>query len=556
MGKVQWGREWLTQIAMCVSYAVAFQAIHWLTSLPGHWHLAAHWHLYAGLQVICLLFTPYRYWGALLVGEAIPNTYEAWICLDTFGPTWVAIRTIPEILLTMPIVWWCRSKLNIFPTKHLVNIKALLVCLLLVSVVLSAYSYALISTLHITSGPYRLGPMLAGIYVAGNYAGLLTLVPGALIARLDYRKGGFKERLQHMWSNKLLADALGIALPAIGFMAWIAGKSDMTQATIIEMAMFIPAAWLTVRHGWRAAALAGTLVIICNGLLQPDLPTTSNVVEVTAALCLAVSGLYALGAKVTAQSLRDERERAAAGEVQNMAREHLLLTERRMRRAAERLEFVAGSMHVANSQVLQHVRRVLPNIETHSFYKQALRAHEQVYLLAESLHPSAWRDRGLPAALNETLARALDEAGLAYRCEISGRGFMFLEAGVHTAIYRTACESIVYVTSDITCSSVKLIVRAGETNGRRWVVVRVEGYLDANEVAKGVYFGEHRRDLALKLGANLNSVKEMRAHAQAFDGTLHVRSDAHRLVVTTLLHGQSDGVQKQKASEPLKLWVN
>jgi hypothetical protein len=499
---------------------------------------------------------PYRYWGALLVGEAIPNAYEAWQCLGDFGPTWVAVRMIPEILFTMPIVWWCRSELNIFPTKHLVNIKTLLLCLLLVSVALSAYSYALISTLHITSGPFRLGPMLAGIYLVGNYAGLLTLVPWALIVRLDYRKGNFKERLERIWSSKLLADALGIALPVIGFMAWFAAKSDLTQATLIEMAMFIPAAWLTVKHGWRAAALAGTMVIICNGLLQPDLPTTSNVVEITAGLCLAVSGLYALGAKVTAQNLRDERERVAAEQVQQMGRQHLMLSERRMRQAAERLEFVAGSLHITNAQVLDHMRRILPNIESHAFYKRAVLAHEQVYRLAESLHPSAWRDRGLPAALNETLARALDEAGVAYSCEIGGRGFMFLEPGVHSAIYRTACEAIVHVTANLSCSRVKLTVRAGETNQRRWVVVRVEGHLDANEVANAVYFTASRRDLAVKLGANLASVDEMRIHAQAFGGELHVRSTLDRTKVTALLHSHAAGVQKEKASAPLRLWVN
>jgi two-component system, NarL family, sensor histidine kinase FusK len=311
-----------------------------------------------------------------------------------------------------------------------------------------------------------------------------------------------------------------------------------------------------MKHGWRAAALAGTAVLVCDSLLHPlGLPTVAGL-ETIAALCITVSGLYAVGAKVTAQNIRQARERAAAEEVQDMARQQLATTERRMRRAAERLEFVAGGLHVASSQVLHNMQRIMPNIETHGFYKQAIRAHEQVYLLAESLHPSAWRDRGLPAALNETLARALDEAGLQYSCEIGGRGFMFLESAVHSAIYRAACESIVYVTSDITCSRVKLTVRAGETNERRWVAVRVEGYLDTNDVAKGIYFGEPRRDLAVKLGADASTIKEMRAHARTFDGELHVRSDSERMVVTSLLHSQSPGVQKQKAPEPLRLWVN
>lgn len=550
MGKRLWGSEWFMQVAVCVGYALAFLAIHSITSAP------AHWHLYAGLQVICLLMVPYRYWVALLIGETIPNAYLAWQCLDSFGPTWVAIRMVPEMLFGMPIVWLCRSKLNIFPTRHLVNIKALLACILLVSLVLSAYSYALISVLHITSGPFRQGPMIAAIFLVGNYAGLLTLLPWALICRLDYRKGRINTHLKRIWSNRLLTDALGISAPVILLMAVVASQMSPVQAQIIEMAMFIPAAWLTVRHGWRAAAIAGTLVIICNGLLQPDLPTTSNVVEITAALCLAVSGLYALGAKITAQNLREERERAIAQDVQQMARQNLLLSERRMKRAAERLEFAANSLHINNARFLEHMRRILPNIETHSFYKQAVAAQEQVYRLAESLHPSAWRDRGLPAALNETLARALDEAGIAYSCEISGRGFMSLEPSVHTAIYRMACEAIVYVSSQRMCSRIKLRVRAGQTNDHRWVVVRAEGFLDEDELMKAVYFSEQRRDLATKLGTNLVNVDEIRVHAQAFDGELHVQSTTERLIVTALLHSHAAEVRKEKISTPLRLWVN
>lgn len=555
MVKGHWRGEWLTQMGVCVGYALAFLAIHFLTSLPGHWHLAAHWHLYAGLQVICLLLTPYRYWGALLIGEAIPNAYEAWICLDTFGPTWVAIRMIPEMLLSMPIVWLCRSRFNIFPTRHLVNVQTLLVCVLLVSVVLSAYSYMLMSTLHITSGPFRLTPMVGAVYLIGNYAGLLTLVPWALIARLDYRKGRVKDQLKRISSSRMLPDTLGIAAPVIVLMAMVASRANSSQAQIIEMAMFIPAAWLTIKYGWRAAAMAGTLAIICNGLLQPDLPS-AGVVEMTAALCLAVSCLYALGARVTAQNLRDELEWRDAQNVAQMARQTLALSERKMKQAAERLEFIAGSLHVANSRVLDHMRRILPNIETQGFYRQAVQAHEQVYRLAESLHPSAWRDRGLPAALNETIARALDEAGIAYRCEIGGRGFVSLETSVHTAIYRTACEAIVHAASHLACSRIKLRVRAGETNDRRWVVIRVDGQLDENDVANAVYFTDHRRNLAAKLGTNLVSVDEMRSHVQAFDGGLHVRTSPGRVIVTALLHSHVAEVQKAKASAPLRLWVN
>jgi two-component system, NarL family, sensor histidine kinase FusK len=538
-------------MGVCVGYALTFLAIHALNVAQ------SHWHLYAGLQLVSLLLVPYRYWAALLIGEAIPNAYLALACLPDFGATWVAIRMIPEMLLSMPLVWLCRSRLDIFPTRHLVNIKTLLLCVLMVSVVLSIYSVVLLfSSPHVPKALYGQRPLIMAVYLTGNYAGLLTLLPWALIARMDYRKGHMKDQIRRIWSSRLLADAFGIAVPIISLMALVAGKVPEAPTQLIEMAMFIPAAWLTSKHGWRAAALAGTAVLICDGLIHPlRLPSFTDV-ETIATLCFAVSGLYALGAKITAQNLRDERERLAAYEMQQMAKQTITVSERKMRSAAERLEFVAGSLHVANSRVLEHMRRIMPNIESHGFFKQAVQAHEQVYKLAESLHPSAWRDRGLPAALNETIARALDEAGIAYTCEIGGRGFTFLERSVHAAIYRSACEAIVYIASNLTCSRVKLTVRAGITKRRHWVIVRADGFLDENEVATAVYYNQQRKDLSMKLGTSLIGVEEMRSHTKAFGGALHVRSSYRRIMVSALLHSHATEVQKEKVSAPLRLWVN
>jgi signal transduction histidine kinase len=203
------------------------------------------------------------------------------------------------------------------------------------------------------------------------------------------------------------------------------------------------------------------------------------------------------------------------------------------------------------------MRRIVPNIESHAFYKQAIATQNQVYRLAESMHPVAWRERGLPAALNETVARALDEAGIAYRCEINGRGFTRLAPAVLTATYRTACEAVVYVTSRLACTRVNLMLRGGETRGKRWVVLRVEGLLEETGVASAVYHSEERKRLAAKLGANMLDVPEMRDHVSIFDGVLHLRMPEGQLRITALLH---DAVQEEQRpafapAPPLRLWV-
>jgi signal transduction histidine kinase len=321
------------------------------------------------------------------------------------------------------------------------------------------------------------------------------------------------------------------------------------------MAMFVPLVWLTLKYGWRAVAVGGPLVIACVSITFPDAADIKTYAT-QAFLMLAVTGLFALGARISAQLMREERERESMVNVQRLARQSLQLGEQRMRQTSQALEYLAGTLHITNGRLLEQMRRIVPNIESHAFYKQAMATQSQVYQLAESMHPIAWRERGLPAALNETIARALDEAGIAYRCEITGRGFTRLAPAVLTATYRAACEAVVYVSSRLACTRVKLVLRGGETNGKRWVALRVEGALDETGVANAVYRSEERQRLASKLGASALDVVEMRDHVRIFDGLLHTRMFRNKLQIAALLHDPAREVESSRpASAPLRLWV-
>jgi signal transduction histidine kinase len=200
------------------------------------------------------------------------------------------------------------------------------------------------------------------------------------------------------------------------------------------------------------------------------------------------------------------------------------------------------------------MRRILPNVESQGFYKQAVSAQNQVYRLAETLHPIAWRERGLPAALNETIARALDEAGIAYSCHITGRGLSQLEPSVLTATYRMACEAIVHACSRLSCTRVRLVLRGGLTGGKRWVVLRVEGIVEPDG-SNPEDVSEERRRLASKLGASGFDVSEMRSHVRIFDGDLHLRPSKDRTRITALLHDSAKEARRFKSSAPLRLVV-
>jgi two-component system, NarL family, sensor histidine kinase FusK len=550
MGKRWWTNEWLLQVGIAAGYALFYLAIHPFST--------AHWPIHAGVRLACLLLIPYRYWPALLIGEALPNAYAVIPCTDQ-GLAWIAFRCIPPFAAAMPIVWWCRAKFPPLPSRseQVVDIKALLTCILLVALGSMAYSW-IASSLSITvQSPLAILPWMIG-YFLGPYLAILSVVPCILMARIDYQHGRLREQMHQMLASRLLLDTVALLIPSVLLLAWLNQTGSQQVKLIATISMFLPMAWLTLKHGWRAVAVSAPLVIACISLPIPlENDPGQEYYATLIFLAIAVTSLFALGARISVQMMKEEDERLGTLNVQRVARQSLQLSEQRMRQTSQALEYLAGTLHITNGRLLEQMRRIVPNIESHAFYKQAVATQTQVYRLAESMHPVAWRERGLPAALNETVARALDEAGIAYRCTISGRGFSRLAPAVLTASYRTTCEAVVYVTSRLACTRVNLVLRGGETHGTRWVLLRVEGILEETGVASAVYHTEERKRLGAKLGASMLDIPEMRDHVRIFDGLLHLRKPAGRLQITALLH---DAVQEEQRSmarlaPPLRLWV-
>lgn len=549
MAKASWRNEWLAQVGVAVGYALLYIATNSLST--------AHWPIHVGLRLTCLLLMPYRFWPALIAGEALPNFYEVYLCLDSLGPAWVAIRSIPPSIPIIPIVWWCRTKMPPFPAKNLVDIKALIICILLTSASAMVYSSLAFGVSARNPDHFSAVPMGAILFFLGPCVAILSILPLAMMAKLDFRAGHLREQVNRLVRSKLFLDTIALLIPAVAILSWLGAVGSEPIKQITTVAMFLPMAWLTLRHGWRAAVVSGAVAIAC---VCAPIPMADGLDPRTyttlAFLAVGVTCLYALGARISTQLMQEEKERHSALNVQRFARQTMQQGEQRMRQTSQALEYLAGSLHVTNSRLLEQMRRIVPNIESHAFYKQALSTQSQVYRLAESMHPVAWRERGLPAALNETVARALDEAGISYRCKITGRGFTRLAPSVLTATYRVACEAVVYVTSRLACTRVRLELRGGETHGKRWVVIRVEGVLEDTGVANAVYFSEERQRLAAKLGASTLDVPEMRDHVSIFDGALHLRTLRDKLRITALLHDTPQEAQRSaSASAPLRLWV-
>jgi glucose-6-phosphate-specific signal transduction histidine kinase len=553
----QWLKhEWGKHVAIVVGYVLLYATLLPFGGLP--------WAIPSGVRLACLLLAPYRYWPALIAADMISLWFLLIPDCIKFGVFYCSMIMLSPIGIASPIVWWCRSKLALFPTKRLINFPTLLLCATLVSaewalVNIVAHIFALQPPGH--SLPFKLIDI--PIYFLGKYMAILFILPWVLMARLEYLTPmPWRQRLRGFAKDLFAAETLVLLLSAALFLFWISQHGREDAAHLSQLVVYLPIAWLALKPGWRAAAFGGTPAIacICSSLGSYSSPGSypySEILQAQLFLAVTVTSLFALGARLTVQRQQEEQERLDAVEAIQLARQSIHLNEARLRKTAQALELAGSALHLTHHQLLARFRGLLPPNEAQRYDRQAAATQNQVSRLADSMHPTAWRERGLPAALRETIACILGEVGIAYQCDISGRGLTDLASSVHMAIYRLACESVVYINTQMVCSRVCLQVRGGVTNDVHWAILRVKGQLDLAEINDAVYDISEREQLASKLGACGLELDALRNHVRLFDGELHERITAKGVQLTYLLIDTAKRErQSGDISTAVQLWVS
>jgi glucose-6-phosphate-specific signal transduction histidine kinase len=544
------GNFWIRQLAAAAGYALAYVAL-----LP---FSDAHFPITAGLRLGCLLLVPYRYWPALFAGELLPLAWFNAQYVEQIGLVAVLIETFPPIALAMPVVWWCKSHLALFPAKHFVNVQTLLICGLLTSAVWGLANFVTMTAVVLPEGspPLHLSMLVMIIFFVGKYISILAIVPLLLMGWMDYRAGTLRSGLRRFARSRLMLETVALVVPALVALSWISLSGNEDARQITRMVMFLPVAWLTLRHGWRATVLGGTLTIVCICLVVESRPEP-QLLQVQALMALTVTCLFAMGARITAQNLHDERERLDARNAIRLAQQGLYLGELRIRKTALALEQVGGALQQAHSHLLNRFKYQLQTAESQNLHRQAASTNNQVYRLADSMHPVAWRDRGLQAAFQETIARALDEAGMAYVCTIKGGDLNRLTPNLHAALYRMACEMVAYVCEQETCLGIALSLRTGGTGSSRWAVLRLDGVLQQNAMPDSSYRKLEGKYLVSKLGASGLDLDSVKDHVRLYNGGLHVRKLPDRLRISCLLHDLGS-VKWGRSAAPAftQLWVH
>ncbi|WP_266158613.1 MASE1 domain-containing protein [Dyella silvatica] len=497
----------------------------------------SHWFLPSGFRLSLLLLVPRRYWAALAVGEWFPLAYTSYTCLDELGPIWSAVMVIPPIALAMPIVHWCRKRLVLFPSGHSVNMGGFLFCTLLVSLLWSVLNLIAYAVARFPVGYRPDYAEWAGRYFLGNYLGILTITPLVLLVREILQSGSLNRLPKRLASSRLLIESVSLLLPALALLTWLGVSTTGDVRQVARIAMFLPVSWLALRHGWRGAAFGGAMASIGIVLTMPALYDHATQ-QAQVLIAFTITTLLMLGSRIAVLREGEQQSQLDGKLAFDVAQRSMHLSELRLRQTAYAIESIGSAIQQSHHHLLGQLRRLLPSAEEEGGYqRQAKVMQQQVFRLADSMYPLVWRGRGLPTALHEgTIARALSEAGVSYQCDIQGRGLSQLSPDVHIALYRIACEAVVYLLAQKKCTEMTLCVRSGLTHGRRWAVLRL---VSRESGAPGVAM--EWQDLVTRLGASGLGLAAIEDRARIYGGQVHVQHTLGGLQVSALLHDSQAG---------------
>jgi len=545
MGKGVLARPWVQQLAVALGYALAY-------TITAQLFADAPWPVTAALRIACLLLVPYRYWPALALGEVAPLIYLNVAHLNELGLRYTLLASFPPVLLGMPVVKWFRCRAGLFPAPHLVDVKKLLGCVLTLTVLWAYVNYALLFTMRLPTGPYQVPPGMLFLYLIHFYMAMLTIAPWVMIIRIHHLGQAWRLSLLRMLISPPMARDLMMAVLALAGLAYLhqAVNGAIKPATV--MALFLPAIWLALKHGWRAAVLGGTLSLIVTCLLL-DWQMDPGILQAQIFMAFVMTCLYTFGAQTSSQWHLYEQALQDTREARKVAQSTFVFGELRLRHTSQALECVASILRLDHEHLLKYY---VPEQERREYSQQAQELQRSVHRMAENIHPSAWRERGLGAAFHETIGQTLREAGIDYDCEIPWRQLRFLPPALQAALYRTTCEAVALASTSPACCGIYLGMRIGRHRGHCWVVLRIKSERDNARVAEAVLHAEERQRVAPKLGATISTMDELQTWMRVFDGKLRVRNSPDRMRVSALLCDASTQTQEQRIPiKPVHLWV-
>jgi len=514
-------KEWWRFLAVALAYGVGVTLVRQIS--------ISHWLILAGVHFAVLLLCRYRYWPALIVGEAVSLVHFAISYEHQFGIVWAIQVLVPSIIFMMPIVYLFRRYAPIRAGNG-VNVGRMLMCSLILSGIMTAHNFGEVALMKLPNG-YQVDVIpVAARWVLGNFLGILTIVPFALAVAQAGRVRSLREIFSKLSTSGVARDTLFSLVPALLVLMWFGWMQPNVNA-LVQAAMFLPVVWIALRHGWIGAAVGGMFASLAVMTLMP-VRDDAGTMQAEIIIAFTISTMLLIGEQVAALRGMVEQERVDLRLTLALAQRNVAAGEARLKLAAQGLGYVQETVRTGYQVMMGRLRSAQPGSEERGYGRQASLAQDQLYRLADCLHPIAWRDRGLTAALQEgALARMLDECGVVYRSDVHGPVEQ-LSSTLHLAIYRIAGETIASWCAYKDVSGFKVSLRTGFSKGRRWVVLRLAGFYSSQDETRVRWDELLPRVERIGSGLGLTAVRD---RAATYEGFCRERNSLARRQLSVLM---------------------
>ncbi|MCC8617819.1 MASE1 domain-containing protein [Xanthomonas vesicatoria] len=272
-------RELAEGLLLSLCYCVAYLLV---------WHLSAdQWYLPAGLRAASLLFMPYRRWPFLLAGDAAAMLWLRIPMLETrdYAPIWAYLSPF----LLAPAVALAVSAIRRL-TPSVMTRNAILPLMALLALWSTLCGMALNATL---GGPVASSPMEILLRTwLGSYLGILMfLLPGLLW----HRRKESDSRSNFVRDSTLA----GLAMAALFCTANVVPEPLLRQVFMVSLVG--PAIILTLRYGWRGAAVGALLANLIAALSRSKYGIAAydpELFSVQLLIAVIATGLFVLGSQL------------------------------------------------------------------------------------------------------------------------------------------------------------------------------------------------------------------------------------------------------------------
>lgn len=449
-----WGRFIANGIAIAVLYGLAYLALRYISF--------NQWFLPAGLRAACLLFLPLRYWPFVILGDASAVLYQRIPKLDQYDALWVYAGPFLLISSVAIVPYLARTRIKGSQGMHYWMPLVAMLIAIWAAVCTSAFNYAL-------GGPRQPEGVRNFVdYVTGNYLGILMFVLPVLMWRTRiwkaYKAGG------------ILRDAMiacAFLMPLFLFVKSQPESKELPHQVAL-MLMMIPAAFLTLAHGWHGAAVGVLLVnlSIAQTMEYAGIPKyyDDTVFISHIGLCIAAMVFLLFGRRITLYFENARRIGASERDALNLARMSLLFNEPVLRDQLLCMAQLQVLMDDERAHLYQALRANGKHNEALNLNNRGVELRQFFEEQALVLYPIGIERKGLFGVLDTATFRESRASGAEVEIVFGRTDPRTLSSDIQVLAYRCLCHAIDHL-SDWEPTHYRLSLRVWQARERRGIYV-------------------------------------------------------------------------------------